>query len=234
MQEVNLQDIQTKLYEKLKAAGWGPATVNFVASSDFLDILKTLLRESQDGKRFSPQVKNLFRAFEECQYSRLKVVIVGQDPYPQIGVADGIAFSCSNTGRIEKSLEYMFQSIKDTVDSSYVEDPDLKRWANQGVLLLNCALTVTNNKPGAHQLLWKPFTTALLDYLVWNKQGLIYVFLGKKAAEYADLIPDNHFKLIVSHPASAAYNNDASWNCGDMWNKINKQLTLNDLENVIW
>lgn len=234
MQEVNLQEIQDKLYEKLKVSGWGPATVNFVASSDFLSILKTLLKESQDGKRFTPQVKNLFRAFEECPYDNLKVIIIGQDPYPGIGIADGIAFSCSNTGRIEKSLEYMIQSIKDTVDPNYEGDADLKHWSNQGVLLLNCALTVTNNKPGAHQLLWKPFTTQLLDYLIWNKQGLIYVFLGKKAAEYADLIPDNHYKLILSHPASAGYNQEETWDCGDMWNKINEELTKNNLENVSW
>lgn len=233
MQEINLEEIQNKLYERLKVAGWGPALVNYVTTSDFIKILKTLLREAQDGKRFSPQIKNLFRAFEECPYDKLKVVIIGQDPYPQIGVADGIAFSCSNTGRKEKSLEQIFQSIKDTVDADYVGNADLKAWANQGVLLLNCALTVTTNKPGAHYLLWRPFTTQLLDYLLWNKQGLIYVFLGKKAAEYAELIPDNHFKIILSHPASAAYN-DSSWDCENLWNKINEYLSKNDQELLVW
>ena len=234
MEEVNLQEIQNKLYDNLKKAGWGPATVNFVAASDFGKILKSLLREAQDGKRFSPKIKHLFRAFEECPYDKLKVVVLGQDPYPQINTADGIAFSCSNQERVEKSLEYIFKSLTDTYDSSYVGDPDLKRWSQQGVLLLNCALTVTNNKPGAHQLLWKPFTTMLLDYLVWNKQDIIYVFMGKKAAEYAYIIPDNNYKLIVSHPASAAYNMSESWDCEDMWNKINKQLKLQNEETIRW
>jgi uracil-DNA glycosylase len=179
-------------------------------------------------------VKDLFRAFEECPYDTTKVVIVGQDPYPQIGIADGIAFSCSNTGKIEKSLEYIFKSIKETYNPEYTEDPDLKRWANQGVLLINSAFTVTLNKPGAHQLLWKPFTTTLLDYLVWNKQDLIYVFLGKKAAEYAEIVPENNLKIFLSHPASAAYNNEEKWDCGDVWNKINKQLEAYDSSRVDW
>lgn len=234
MQEVNLQEIQDTLYKKLKDAGWGPATVNFVAASDFQSILKTLLREAQDGKRFTPKVKYLFRAFEECPYNNLKVVIVGQDPYQQIGAADGIAFSCSTNGRLEKALEYIFQSIKDTVDPDYEGKLDLKHWSNQGVLLLNSALTVTNNKPGAHTLLWKPFIIQLLDYLIWNKQDIIYVFLGKKAAEYAELIPDNHFKIFLSHPASAAYSHQEFWDCGDVWNKINQQLSKNHAEKIKW
>lgn len=234
MEEVNLQEIQEKLYQKIKASGWGPALVHSVMSTDFINLLQTLLKEAQDNKRFTPMVKDLFRAFEECPYDTTKVVIVGQDPYPQIGIADGIAFSCSNTGKIEKSLEYIFKSIKETYNPEYTEDPDLKRWANQGVLLINSAFTVTLNKPGAHQLLWKPFTTTLLDYLVWNKQDLIYVFLGKKAAEYAEIVPENNLKIFLSHPASAAYNNEEKWDCGDVWNKINKQLEAYDSSRVDW
>ena len=234
MEQINLQEIQTKLYEKVKVSGWGPAMVNQVMSHDFLKILETLLRESQDGKKFTPQIKYLFRAFEECPYDKLKGVIIGQDPYPNVNVADGIAFSCSNLGVVEKSLDYIFKSIEDTVEPDYVRNPDLKVWANQGVLLLNSGLTTTLNKPGAHQLLWRQFITELIDHLIWNKQDVAYVFIGKKAAELADMIPENQLKLTVSHPASAAYMTAPKWDCNDMWNKINQYLKANGKSEIKW
>lgn len=233
MEEVNLQEVKDKLYEKLKENGWGPQLVNFIMTSDFDDILSFLLREAQDGKRFTPKVKHLFKAFEVCPFDKVNVVIIGQDPYPQINVADGIAFSCSNFGKVEKSLDYMFKSIGKTT-GSINNDPDLSRWSNQGILLLNSALTTTIGKPGTHQLLWKPFMAYVLDYLVWNRPNLIYVFMGKKAQDFADLIPDNNYKIMVSHPASAAYNEDPEWECGDMWNKINKYLDENARPTISW
>lgn len=228
MEEINLQEIKEKLFLKLKSAGWGPATVNFVMSSDFDKILQSLHNDSKDGRKWTPQIKNIFRAFEECPYDSLKVIILGQDPYPNVGIADGIAFSCSITGKEEKSLRYMFDSIEKTTSEPISRNPDLKRWANQGVLLLNSALTTTLNKPGSHQLLWQPFTVAILDHLIWSRPDLIFCFLGKKAQEYADIIPDNFYKINVSHPASAAYAGAAEWDCNDMWNKINNYLEKND------
>ena len=233
MEEVNLQEVKDKLYEKLKENGWGLQLINFIMASDFDDILSFLLREAQDGKRFTPKIKHLFKAFEVCPFDKVNVVIIGQDPYPQINVADGIAFSCSNFGKVEKSLDYMFKSIGKTT-GSINNDPDLSRWADQGVLLLNSALTTTIGKPGTHQLLWKPFMAYVLDYLVWNRPNLIYVFMGKKAQDFADLIPDNNYKIMVSHPASAAYNEQSEWDCEDMWNKINKYLEQNEKPRISW
>ena len=233
MQEVNLQEVKDKLYEKLKASGWSTPLFNFIMTSDFDDILSFLLHDAQDGKRFTPKVKNLFKALEVCPMDKVNVVVIGQDPYPQIDVADGIAFSCGNLGKIEKSLEYMFKSIEKTT-GSVDRNPDLTRWADQGVLLLNSALTTTIGKPGTHQLLWKPFMAYLLDYLVWNKPNLIYVFLGKKAQDFADLIPDNNYKILVSHPASAAYEKQSEWDCNDMWNKINKYLEQDGKPRISW
>lgn len=223
MKTINLQEIKEQLYSNLKESGWGPAMVNTVMSSDFDNVLLQLLKESQNGKRFTPKIKYLFRAFEACPYDNLSVVIIGQDPYPQIDTADGIAFSCSLTGRIEKSLEYIFKSIEKTT-RIICTDPDLSRWSKQGVLMLNSSLTTTINKPGSHKLLWRPFIVSVLDYLVWNKPNLVYVFLGKTASELSDLIPSNNLKIHLTHPASTAYNNEAEWDCQDVWNKINNYL----------
>jgi uracil-DNA glycosylase len=232
MEGINLQEIRDKLYAKLKDNGWGPQTVNFIMTSDFESILSFLLRDAQDGKRFTPPIKHLFRAFETCPFDNVNVVIIGQDPYPQINVADGIAFSCGIQGKIEKSLEYMYKSIQETTGIECTE-PSLDRWSSQGVLLLNSALTTTIGKPGTHQLLWRPFLVNVLDALIWNKPDTIYVFLGKKAQEYMDLIPDISCKIAIEHPAAAAYKG-AIWNYGDVFNKVNDCLALQNKPKIIW
>lgn len=234
LDSVNLQDVRDKLIDKLSDCGWGSKLRTFIKGSEMETILETLLKEALDNKRFTPKIKDMFNAFNACPYDTTRVVIIGQDPYPQAGVADGLAFSCSNTGNVEASLRYMHKSIASTVDPAYVGSPDLKSWAEQGILLLNTAFTTTVGKPGSHQLLWRPFIVQVLDSLIWEKSGLVYVFLGKKAQEYSDLIPDNNYKIMVSHPASAAYNKESDWDCNDMWNKINKYLEENGQQRISW
>jgi uracil-DNA glycosylase len=233
LQNVNLQEVKEKLYLKLKESGWSEYIKTFVLSSEMDTILETLLSDAMDNKRFTPKVKDLFRAFEMCPFDDVNVVFIGQDPYPQEGVADGIAFSCSYTGRAEASLRYIFDSIKSTTGIE-TSDTDLSRWSKQGILLINTAFTTTIGKPGSHQLLWKPFTVAVLDALVWNKPNLVYVFLGKQAQTYADLVPSNNYKYFTSHPASAAYMKQSKWDCNDIWNKINKSLEEQNKPKIEW
>jgi uracil-DNA glycosylase len=96
-QKLDIEEIKQKMFDKLQPSGWGKVLKPFIFSSDFDKIISQLAVLAKDGKRFTPPLKSIFRAFEECPIDQLKVVIVGQDPYPQFGVADGISFSCSNT-----------------------------------------------------------------------------------------------------------------------------------------
>jgi len=98
---MELQEIKQKMFDKLEPSGWSRVFKSFIFSSDFDQILSKLWDLSQSDKRFTPPLKQVFRAFEECPYDKLQVVIVGQDPYPQLGVADGISFSCGNTGKLQ-------------------------------------------------------------------------------------------------------------------------------------
>jgi uracil-DNA glycosylase len=233
---VDLEEVKVKLYEKLKPSGWGDKLKTFIMSSDFDKILKQLLAEARDGQRFTPVLKQVFRAFEECPYKDLKVVMIGQDPYPYAGVADGIAFSCSNDGKVQASLKYMFKEIEDTVYpmEGYTWDPDLKRWSNQGILMLNSAFTTTIGKVGMHYKLWQPFMAFLLDILMYQNPGLVYVFMGKKAQEWAESVPENNHKLFTSHPASAAHNNDERWNSGDIFNKTSNIVFKHYKYQIVW
>lgn len=232
---VDLEEVRGKLYERLKESGWGDKLKTFFLSNDFKNILDTLLKERDEGKRFTPPLKQVFRAFECCPLKDLKVVMIGQDPYPQINVADGIAFSCSNTGKPEASLRYIFKALEESVyKDGYTWDPNLERWSEQGILMLNTALTTSIGKVGTHYAIWNPFIIFLLDYLTIQQPGLIYVFLGKKAAELSDLIPDNNHKLFVSHPASAAYQDLEKWGHDDVFNKISDLVKKQFNETIIW
>jgi uracil-DNA glycosylase len=233
---VNLQDVKQKLYKKLEISGWDDKLRSFLLGGEMDKILDTLLKDAMDGKRFTPPMKHVFRAFEECPHDKVNVVIIGQDPYPQIETADGLAFSCSIKDKPEVSLQHIFKAIKESVPEE-LQDPNptnnLDRWAKQGVLLLNSAFTCTIGKPGTHYLLWRPFLVNVIDSMIWNKSDIVYVFLGKKAQDYMDLIPDTGCKIAVEHPAAAAYKGSI-WDYGDMFNKINECLAMQGKPKITW
>ena len=228
-QTVDLAEIKCKLIEKLTPSGWATKLRGFIQSSDFDKILDALLAERDAGKRFTPPLKHVFRAFEECPEKDLKIVMIGQDPYPHFGIADGIAFSCGLTQKPQPSLKNMFEAIEETVFQGYPthQDPDLTRWANQGVLMLNSALTTQVDKVGTHYDIWKDFIMYVLDMLSLTNSGLIFMLLGAKAQELESVIGQNHYILKASHPASAAYTKTV-WDCNDIFNKANEILAKNN------
>lgn len=235
-QQLDLEDIKNKLYQRLEKSGWAVKLRGFIYSSDFDNIIKQLARLSLDGKRFTPKLSQMFKAFEECPVDELKVVIIGQDPYPQFGVADGIAFSCGNTREAETSLKFMLEEINRHVYKGHPGslDPDLTRWSNQGVLMLNTALSTTVGKIGQHYSIWQPFMAYLFDYLTWNVNGLVYIYMGKEAKTWSDAVNENNYKFYVSHPASAAYAGDKSWDSQNVFNEVNKLLEKTKNTKIIW
>tara|TARA_R110002020_G_scaffold29571_11_gene93237 strand:- start:338 stop:1036 length:699 start_codon:yes stop_codon:yes gene_type:complete len=232
---MTIKEIQHKLYEKLIPSGWANLLKGFILSTEFENILTELYDQSQEGKRFTPIVKQMFRAFEECPYNELKVIFIGQDPYPQAGVADGISFSCSHTMKVQPSLRFIFKEIETTVyPDGMTWDPDLKRWSNQGILMLNTALTCEIGNIGSHIKLWEPFIDYLLDMLSNRNTGLVYVFLGNKAKAWNKSVDNLNYKFFIPHPASAAYKKGGRWESGDVFNKINKLIQDNYDQTITW
>ena len=126
MNKINIEEIKQKMFNKLEDSGWQRVFKSYIFSSDFEDSIKKLHTFVSQDKRFTPPLKDIFRAFEECPYKDLKVVMIGQDPYSQLGVADGIAFSCSKTDDSHNHhLHYMFKEIRSTVSSIYPLRNDL-------------------------------------------------------------------------------------------------------------
>ena len=235
---IDLKDVKSKLYESLKESGWHNVLKGFLLSEDFDKILYALKDEVDDNKRFTPPLKQVFRAFQECPLDSLQVIFVGQDPYPQMSVADGISFSCSNTMKKEASLRYIHNAVSKTAYDGKVLPKDLSAdltpWANQGLLMLNTSLTTEIGKIGKHFSIWEPFTAYLFDMLSSMDKQLIWVFLGKKAEEYSEMVNDRHVKIVTTHPASAAYQKLQEWNCNDVFNKINAQLSENNQKIITW
>lgn len=225
---INITKHRENFLINLEEAGWD-CLIPFIDSDLFDDIVVNLYNQYTEGNRFTPKLKETVNAFVECPYEDMKVVFVGQDPYPQQDVADGIAFSCSKTGKLQPSLRYIFQELNGSQYDSL--DPDLRRWANQGVLMLNTAMTVQIGKIGSHYSIWEKFTEYLFSQL--NKRDdLLIVLLGKKAEAWAKQL-DNNTIFKVPHPASAAYKG-GKWDSKDVFNKINQELNKQGKSLINW
>ena len=234
---VDIVNLRDKVNEKLEGSGWENYLSPYINGLNFDYLVNKLVDGVNEGRRFTPKFKDIFNAFYECPKDDLKVVIVGQDPYPQLGVADGIAFSCSKKGKAEKSLQYILkQTIGDYTDTGRVmytpEECDLRRWANQGVLLINTALTVEINKIGSHYHLWKSFIEYLFEGLNRCCPDTIFILMGKKAQEYETLLT-NCKVLKCTHPASAAYRNGI-WDCNNVFEKANMELIKQQKDCIAW
>ena len=132
-------------------------------------------------------------------------------------------------------MRFMFQELEDTVyKDGYTHDPDLKRWSNQGVLMLNTAFTTTITKIGVHYELWQPLMAFILDTLAIKHSGLVYVFMGKVAKGWSEHVPESNYKLFTTHPASASHQKIEKWDSGDVFNKINDLTYKQFKEKIIW
>tara|TARA_B110000305_G_scaffold28292_1_gene26418 strand:+ start:289 stop:969 length:681 start_codon:yes stop_codon:yes gene_type:complete len=225
--DIDINLLRDNLNNKLKDSGWDRMLSPYVNGLSFDYIMNKLRDSVEQGLRFTPKFKDVFNGFYECPYDNLKVVIVGQDPYPQLGVADGIAFSCSIKGKAEKSLQYILKALEDE-DGSV----DLRRWSNQGVLLINTAFTCEINKIGSHYGIWKSFTEHVFDNINRHNPDTIFILMGKKAEAWQTLLPNCKI-LKCSHPASAAYRG-GEWDCNDVFNKANTILIKQDKTCINW
>lgn len=231
---VNSKEFAEKIYKKLEPTGWNTVLRTFIKSNDFIQLLNKLQLDVQNGRRFTPTFKYVFRAFEKCHYDNVKVVILGQDPYPEINVADGLAFSCSRQKRIEPTLIQIHNAINETVEKASPSNENLSYLASQGVLLLNTALTTEMLKPGLHQDYWKYFMSHLFDELHANKPDLVYLLMGNKAHEWEDLVDNGNNVIKVSHPGSGAYAKQHKWDHKDCFNRVNEILASQGLPSIKW
>lgn len=176
-----------------------------VISNESLDKILPILNKLYQTQNVMPEYEDIFKAFHICPYNELKAVFIGQDPYPQKGVATGILFgNKEDTITLSPSLEVVKGACIDyTLPHGIVQfDMTLESWARQGILMINSALTVRQDTPNSHTMIWRPFMTKLLSNLSKAETGLIYVLFGEQAKTFKPYINSKYNHILeVKHPA---------------------------------
>jgi len=172
----------------------------------FASLVRFLHQEKASGQVIYPPGSQIFRAFDLTPVDRVKVVILGQDPYHGPGQAMGLCFSVPDGVRCPPSLQNIFKEIESDLGIRMSGSPNLENWARQGVLLLNTVLTVRAASPTSHSGIgWQTFTDAVIRYLSGHGEGIVFLLWGRYAQEKAALIdPSRHHVLLAPHPSPLA------------------------------
>lgn len=182
---------------------WKERLAGEFAKEYFVDLTTFVKNEYKEGVVY-PAPKNIFRAFDFCPFEKVKVVILGQDPYHGEHQANGLAFAVDADTKIPPSLQNIFKEIESDIGKLLVHTSgDLSRWAEQGVLLLNATLTVRAHTAGSHQDHgWEQFTDAVIRALGDERAGLVFILWGNYAkAKGAHIDRNKHLVLEASHPS---------------------------------
>ncbi len=169
----------------------------------YFEQLTGFVRAEYASHRIFPQGRNIFRAFDKCPFDRLKVVIIGQDPYHGEGQANGLCFSVNDGVQFPPSLQNIFQEVHDDVGAPIPESGNLDRWAEQGVLLLNAVLTVRAHEAASHAGRgWETFTDAVVRAIAERKSGIVYMLWGNYAQRKGAIAdPSRNLILKAVHPS---------------------------------
>ena len=184
--------------------------------------------------RIFPRGSNIFRAFDKCPFDKLKVVIIGQDPYHGEGQANGLCFSVNPGVPFPPSLQNIFQEVSNDTGAPIPADGDLDRWAEQGVLLLNAVLTVRAHEAASHAGKgWERFTDAVVQAIAQHKQGIVYMLWGNYAQRKAAMVdPQKNCILKSVHPSPLSAHR-GFFGCRH-FSQANQYLTQTGRTPIVW
>lgn len=217
-----------------------------IIGNDWDEILK-LIWESEGFKRFLNVVNNeyktkeiyppknyVFNALKLTPYNKVKVVIVGQDPYHGTGEAHGLSFSVQDGIKIPPSLKNIYKELNDDLDIPISSSGNLTKWADQGVLLLNAVLTVEKDKPASHKDLgWEKLTDYIIKEINLKDESVVFILWGKFAKEKKKFVTNpKHLVIESAHPSpfSASYGFFGS----KPFSKTNDYLKSKNIEPIDW
>jgi uracil-DNA glycosylase len=195
--------------------------------------LTEFVRQQYLSGKVYPPAKNIFRAFDLCPIDKVKVVIVGQDPYHGPNQANGLSFAVSDGISLPPSLKNIYKEIQNDLGINPLPSGDLSRWASQGVLMLNSVLTVSAGNPASHkQKGWEKFTDAVIKSLNENRQNIVYMLWGKYAQVKGEVINrEKNLVLISAHPSPYSV---ANFFGNHHFSKCNKYLEENGIKAIDW
>ena len=202
--------------------------------TDYFNNISLKTREEYSKFVCYPPGSKLFRAFDECPFNKLKVVIIGQDPYHGENQANGLCFSVDDGVEKPPSLKNIFKELNSDLKIRIRENGNLSKWAEQGVLLLNSILTVRKGMAGSHKKKgWEIFTDNVIKEISKNKKGIIFILWGKYAEAKKDLIDKKkHYILQATHPSPLSAHR-GFFGCKH-FSKTNKILSKNNKKIINW
>lgn len=185
------------------ASGWKALLEPEFCQPYFEQIVQFLKSEISEGRRIFPPGSLIFNAFDKTPFDRIKVVILGQDPYHGPGQAQGLCFSVPDGQPFPPSLRNIFTELKQDLGLAVPGSGNLEPWTGRGVFLLNSILTVRAGEPASHSRIgWETFTDAVIRMISERKKGVVFLLWGKFACNKAALIDDRkHHILTASHPS---------------------------------
>ncbi len=213
--------------------GWKLALEDEFEKQYFLDLSSFLVNEKQNGKEIFPSDSLIYNAFNSTPFEKVKIIILGQDPYHGEGQAMGLSFSVPKGIRIPPSLKNIYKELNADVGIEIPKHGDLSKWSTQGVFLLNAMLTVEKGKAGSHQKIgWQKFTDTVIKTLSNERENLIFMLWGNFAKKKAELIDDSkHLILQAAHPSPLAR---GAFFGSAHFSKSNEYLILNNKDSIDW
>lgn len=215
-------------------AGWKSFLKQEFKQPYFLQVVTHLKTERSAGKIIYPPGSMIFTAFDKTPPDQLKVVILGQDPYHNPGQAHGLSFSVPDGVTPPPSLLNIYKEIASDIGLQLPRKGNLEKWAEQGVLLLNAALTVRANEPGSHAKIgWMDFTDAVIRAISERKEHIVFLLWGRFAQEKQVLIDETkHLVLKAAHPSPFSAEK-GFFGCRH-FSKTNEYLVKNGIDPIDW
>jgi uracil-DNA glycosylase len=200
----------------------------------FQQIAAFLKAEKAAGKIIYPPGKLIFNAFNETPFPKVKVVLLGQDPYHNMGQAHGLSFSVPDGVPKPPSLVNIFKELENDLGIAPSKNGNLEKWAQQGILLLNASLTVRQNEPSSHSKIgWLQFTDTVITKICDEKEGVIFLLWGKFAQDKQSLIDETkHHVLKAAHPSP--FSADKGFFGCRHFSKTNELLSQQQKEPIDW
>lgn len=200
----------------------------------FLEIVARLRIERASGTIIYPPGQLIFNAFNTTPFDKVKVVLIGQDPYHGDGQAHGLSFSVQDGITPPPSLGNIFKELQSDIGVPVSKSGNLTKWAEQGVLLLNASLTVKRNEPNSHAKIgWAEFTNSVIEKLSSQREHLVFLLWGKFAQEKQVLIDETkHLVLKAAHPSPYSANT-GFFGCRH-FSKTNEYLAANGIDPINW
>jgi len=217
----------------LNCGSWNKFFNKEFKNTYFLNLLKYLVNELDQGKVIYPHGCDIFNSFKSTPYKNVKVVIIGQDPYHGEGQAHGLCFSVKPGVKTPPSLKNMYKEMKTDLGVPPPDHGHLQSWADQGVLMINNVLTVEASNPGSHRKKgWEEFTDFVIAKLNQDKENLVFILWGNDAKKKALQVDrKKHLVLESAHPSPFSVRN--FYGCRH-FSKTNKYLTRHDIPPIEW